>query len=205
MAGRWRRGQGRPTARSGRTPTGTARGPLAHATGAAWRAGQAGSPLGGRTGGRAGAVTPRLAQPGALTEAGPSRQPVGQCGGAGGGRAATGGARDAALAASSAGTGRPATTTARTRRAAGPGAGESRSVTRAHYLPPLTRRAKPGALTVSQGTRSARTAKACARASGAQRPGSPWARARRGQPVAHQQRTPAQRPGRACSSAGGRS
>ena len=73
-----------------------------------------GSPLGGRTGGRAGAVTPRLAQPGALTEAGPSRQPAGQCDGAGGGRAATGGARDAALAASSAGTGRPATATAGT-------------------------------------------------------------------------------------------
>lgn len=114
MAGPWRRGQGRPTARSGRAPTGTARGPLAFATGAAWRADQMGSPLGGRTGGRAGAVTPRLAQPGALTEAGPSRQPAGQCGGAGGGRAATGEARDAALAASSAGTGRPATATAGT-------------------------------------------------------------------------------------------
>lgn len=177
MAGPWRRGQGRPTARSGQTPTGTARGPLAPATGAAWRADQAGSPLGGRTGGRAGAVAPRLAQPGALTESRPlphTKRPVQRRG-----RRARSdrGARAAALAGSSAGPGRSPTAPAGHGHQASPasdwtghdGADQASGRARSGHVPahhehpqPLQspRLAQPGAPTAPLGARSARTASA---------------------------------------------
>lgn len=211
MAGPWRRGQGRPTARNGQAPTGTARGPLAPATGAAWRADQAGSPLGGRTGGRAGAVAPRLAQPGALTESRllphtkrpvrrrgrrarsdrepvPPHWPAPAQGPADRRPRRRGTATKRALRA----TGR--VTTVRTRRAAGPGAGVCRPVTSTRSLTnprawrSRARRLPPWALgaperRVRERGRRARSARA-----------SPRARSRRDQPGTHQQRAPAQRP-----------
>lgn len=211
MAGPCRRGQGRPTARQRASADRHRARPFSPATGAAWRADQAGSPLGGRTGGRAGAVAPRLAQPGALTESRPlphTKRPVRRRG-----RRARSDrrARAVALAVSAQGpadrrprrrgaatkrarraTGR--VTTARTRRAAGPGAGVCRPITNTRSLSnprawrSRARRLSPWALgaperRVRERGRRARSARA-----------SPRARSRRGQLGTHQQRAPAQRP-----------